>query len=111
DVDSELAELQKVVKVVTTAKLMTKVVTVASATITDAAPQLTTAGALTLTTAPSAARRRKGVVIRDPEESATPSTIIHTEAKSLIRYPKESATPSTIIHTEAKSKDKGKGFW
>nr|GFC84828.1 hypothetical protein [Tanacetum cinerariifolium] len=61
DVDSELAELQKVVKVVTTAKLMTKVVTVASATITDAAPQLTTAGALTLTTAPSAARRRKGV--------------------------------------------------
>nr|GEW53460.1 hypothetical protein [Tanacetum cinerariifolium] len=29
-----------------------------------------------------AARRRKGVVIRDPKESATPSTFIHTEAKS-----------------------------
>nr|GEV45441.1 reverse transcriptase domain-containing protein [Tanacetum cinerariifolium] len=29
----------------------------------------------------STARRRKGVVIRDPEESATPSTIIHSEAK------------------------------
>nr|GEU92377.1 hypothetical protein [Tanacetum cinerariifolium] len=29
-----------------------------------------------------AARRGKGVVIRDPEESATLSTIIHTEAKS-----------------------------
>nr|GFA42825.1 hypothetical protein [Tanacetum cinerariifolium] len=36
-----------------------------------------------------AARRRKGVVIRDP---------------------KETATPSTIIHTEPKSKDKGKGI-
>nr|GFC39217.1 hypothetical protein [Tanacetum cinerariifolium] len=35
-----------------------------------------------------AARKRKGVVIRDP---------------------KETATPSTIIHSEAKSKDKGKG--
>nr|GEV06812.1 hypothetical protein [Tanacetum cinerariifolium] len=44
---------------------------------------------LTLTTAPSAARRRKGVVIR---------------------YPEESATSSTIIHSEAKSKDKGKGI-
>nr|GEW64544.1 retrovirus-related Pol polyprotein from transposon TNT 1-94 [Tanacetum cinerariifolium] len=36
----------------------------------------------TITTAPSAARRRKGVVIRDPKESSTPSTIIHSEAKS-----------------------------
>nr|GEW87771.1 hypothetical protein [Tanacetum cinerariifolium] len=51
-------------------------------TITVVAPQLTTAAAPTLNTAPSAARRRKGVVIRDPEESATPSIIIHTEAKS-----------------------------
>nr|GEY98945.1 hypothetical protein [Tanacetum cinerariifolium] len=29
-----------------------------------------------------AARRRKGVEIRDPQETATPSTIIHSEAKS-----------------------------
>nr|GEU72491.1 hypothetical protein [Tanacetum cinerariifolium] len=43
---------------------------------------------LKLTTAPSAARRRRGVVIKDP---------------------KETATPSTIIHAEPKSKDKGKG--
>nr|GEY52374.1 hypothetical protein [Tanacetum cinerariifolium] len=74
-------ELQKVVEVVTTAKLITEVVTAASATIIGAAP--------TLTTAPSAARMRKGVVIKDS---------------------KETATPSTIIHTEAKSKDKGKGI-
>nr|GEX36619.1 hypothetical protein [Tanacetum cinerariifolium] len=78
----EPVELQEVVEVVTTAKLITEVVTVASATITAAAPQLTTAAAPTLTTAPSAARKRKEVVIRDPEETTTPSTIIHTKAKS-----------------------------
>nr|GEX25159.1 hypothetical protein [Tanacetum cinerariifolium] len=61
---------------------MTEVVTAAAAaTMTVAAP--------TLTTAPSTARRRKGVVIRDPEETAT---------------------PSIIIHSEPKSKDKGKGI-
>nr|GFD26908.1 hypothetical protein [Tanacetum cinerariifolium] len=50
---------------------MTKVVTAATITITAAI----------ITAAPSAARRRKGVVIRDPEETATPSTIIqHDEA-------------------------------
>nr|GEV21481.1 putative ribonuclease H-like domain-containing protein [Tanacetum cinerariifolium] len=70
-------------------KLITEVVTAASATITAAAPQLTTTAAPTLTPAPSAARRRKGVVIRDPQETAA---------------------PSTIIHSEAKSKDKGKGI-
>nr|GEY57571.1 hypothetical protein [Tanacetum cinerariifolium] len=81
DDDVELAELQEVVEVVTTAKLITKVVIDASATITAAAPQLTTAAAPTLTTAPSAARRRKGVVIKDHQETATPSTIIHSESK------------------------------
>nr|GEZ05385.1 hypothetical protein [Tanacetum cinerariifolium] len=61
DDDIEPTKLQEVVEVVTTAKLITKVVTAASATITVVAPQLTTAAAPTLTTAPSAARRRKGV--------------------------------------------------
>nr|GEY30147.1 hypothetical protein [Tanacetum cinerariifolium] len=65
DVDIEPVKLQEVVEVVTTAKLITKVVTAASATITA------------------------GVVIRNP---------------------KETATPSIIIHSEAKSKDKGKGI-
>nr|GEX89359.1 hypothetical protein [Tanacetum cinerariifolium] len=78
----EPAKLQEVVEVVTTAKLMTEVVTAASATITVVALQLTNAAASTLTTAPSATRKRKGVVIRDPKETATPSTIIHSEAKS-----------------------------
>nr|GEX74781.1 hypothetical protein [Tanacetum cinerariifolium] len=75
-------DLQELKKVVITAKLITEVVTAASATINAVAPQLTTTAAPTLTTAPSAARRRKGVVIRDPEETATPSTIIHSKAKS-----------------------------
>nr|GEV40789.1 putative ribonuclease H-like domain-containing protein [Tanacetum cinerariifolium] len=80
--ESEPTELQEVVEVVTTAKLITKVVTAASATLTAATPQLTTAAAPTLTTAPIAARRRKRVIIRDPQETATPSIIIHSEAKS-----------------------------
>nr|GEX27035.1 hypothetical protein [Tanacetum cinerariifolium] len=88
---SESAEVQEVVEVVTTAKLITEVVTAASTTITAAevlVPAATTAAASTLIVAPR--RRTKGVVIRDPEESTT--------------------TTSTIIHTEAKSKDNSKGI-
>nr|GEU44874.1 hypothetical protein [Tanacetum cinerariifolium] len=81
--ESEPAELQEVVDVVTTAKIITEVVTAASTTITATVVQIlaaTTAAAPTLTAASS--RRRKGVVIRDPKESTTTSTIIHSEAKS-----------------------------
>nr|GEX76739.1 uncharacterized mitochondrial protein AtMg00810-like [Tanacetum cinerariifolium] len=74
DDEPEPAELQEVIEVVTTAKLMTELVTAATTTI---------------TVAPSAARRRKRVVIRDPEETAT---------------------PSAIVHSKLKSKDKGKGI-
>nr|GEW06804.1 putative ribonuclease H-like domain-containing protein [Tanacetum cinerariifolium] len=76
DDEAEPAELKEVIEVVTTTKLMAEVVT-AAATPTP------------ITAAPSAARRRKGVVIRDP---------------------KETATPSIIVHSESKSKDKGKGI-
>nr|GEZ13135.1 hypothetical protein [Tanacetum cinerariifolium] len=79
DDELEPTELQEVVKVVTTSKLITKVVTAASATITAATTLITAA---TLNTAPSAARRRKEVVTRDHEETATPSSIIHSEPKS-----------------------------
>nr|GEW45481.1 hypothetical protein [Tanacetum cinerariifolium] len=88
DNESEPIELKEVVEVVTTDKLITEVVTAASTTITGA-DTLIPAATPTLTTAPSASRRRKGVVIRDPEETTA---------------------PSIIIHTEPKSKDKGKGF-
>nr|GFC48254.1 hypothetical protein [Tanacetum cinerariifolium] len=57
-------------------KVKTKeVVTAASATITAATSLITAA---TLTATPSATRRRKGVLIRDPKETATPSIIIHS---------------------------------
>nr|GEU98373.1 hypothetical protein [Tanacetum cinerariifolium] len=88
--ESEPAELQEVVDIVTTVKIITEVVTAASTTITAAdvsIPAATTADVPSLTAAPS--RRTKRVVIRDP---------------------KESTTTSTIIHSEAKSKDKGKGI-
>nr|GEZ08250.1 uncharacterized mitochondrial protein AtMg00810-like [Tanacetum cinerariifolium] len=42
----------------------------------------TTITVATINAAPTAARRRKWVVIRDPEKTATPSTIIHSEPKS-----------------------------
>nr|GFD21280.1 hypothetical protein [Tanacetum cinerariifolium] len=58
DDEVEPVKVQEVVEVVTTGKLMTKVVTTASTTITTVVPQLTIAAAPTLTTAPSAARRR-----------------------------------------------------
>nr|GEU88412.1 ribonuclease H-like domain-containing protein [Tanacetum cinerariifolium] len=58
--DNEIkpTELNELVEVVTTAKLMIEVATTASATITATTTSLTAA---TLTTTPSAARRRKGV--------------------------------------------------
>nr|GEW79633.1 hypothetical protein [Tanacetum cinerariifolium] len=78
DDEAEPTKFKEVIKVVTTAKLMTEVVTAAATTIT-----------VSLMPKASAARRRKGVVIRDPEETAT---------------------PSVIVHSEPKSKDKGKGI-
>nr|GFB56216.1 hypothetical protein [Tanacetum cinerariifolium] len=92
---------QEVMDVVTTAKLITEVVTAASesvnaasTTIAAAEPQVPAAEPqvpdATITAAPvrvaaASTRRRKGVVIRDPEEEST-----------------------TIILTDTKSKDKGK---
>nr|GEW89837.1 hypothetical protein [Tanacetum cinerariifolium] len=77
DEKAEPSELKEVIEVVTTAKLMIEVVTAATTTI-IAAP----IAAATITAAPSAARRKKGVVIRDPEETATPLTIVRSKPKS-----------------------------
>nr|GEY70148.1 hypothetical protein [Tanacetum cinerariifolium] len=82
------AEVQEVVDVVTTAKLITEVISAASEsviaasiTIAAAEPQVPTA---TITDVPvrvvaASTRRRKGVVIRDPEEES--SIIIHADTK------------------------------
>nr|GEW94061.1 hypothetical protein [Tanacetum cinerariifolium] len=65
--EAEPAEVEEVIKVVTTAKLMTEVVTTAATTITAA--QVAKASALT---------RRKGVIIQDHEEAATASIIVQS---------------------------------
>nr|GFD54931.1 hypothetical protein [Tanacetum cinerariifolium] len=57
DDELEPADLKEAIKAVTTAKLMIEVVTAAATTITA-----TPITAATITTAPSATRRRKGVV-------------------------------------------------
>nr|GEV32288.1 hypothetical protein [Tanacetum cinerariifolium] len=96
--EDEPAKVQEVVDVVTTAKLITEVVTTSSEIVTAASAIISTVepqvpGA-TLTAAPlkvvaAPSKRSKGVVIRDP---------------------KEESTTSSIISTETKSKDKGKGI-
>nr|GEV22623.1 retrovirus-related Pol polyprotein from transposon TNT 1-94 [Tanacetum cinerariifolium] len=102
--DDELEPVE-LKEVVTTAKLMTEVVTAAAATITVATTLITAA---TITAAPSTARRRKGVVIRDLEETATPSIIIHFEPKSkdkgkriMVEEPKPLKKQAQIDHDEA----------
>nr|GEX53745.1 hypothetical protein [Tanacetum cinerariifolium] len=96
--ETEPAEVKEVVDVVTTAKLIIKVVTAVNKTITAASTNITATEAqvpvVTLTATPARvtaapSRRRKGVVIRDPQEEST---------------------TSTIIPVETKSKDKGKGI-
>nr|GEY49373.1 ribonuclease H-like domain-containing protein [Tanacetum cinerariifolium] len=64
--------------------------------------------ATTITAALTAARRRKGVVIRDPEETATPSTLVHSEPKSkdkgkgiLVEDPKPLKKQAQIVKDEA----------
>nr|GEY48935.1 hypothetical protein [Tanacetum cinerariifolium] len=77
--ETEPAGVQEVVDVVTSAKLITEVVTTANETITAASTNITTAEAQVLTVtltadparvAAAPSRRRKGVVIRDPEEES-----------------------------------------
>nr|GEV96874.1 hypothetical protein [Tanacetum cinerariifolium] len=88
---------------------MTEVVTAASATITAATTPITT---VTLTTAPSVARKRKGVVIRDLEETTTSSIIIHSEPKSkdkgkwiMVQEPKPLKKKTQIEQDEAYARE------
>nr|GEV74244.1 hypothetical protein [Tanacetum cinerariifolium] len=99
--ETDPAKVKEVIEVVIAAKLMTEVVTTAATTITAAQMPKD-----------SAPMRRSGVIIQDPEEAATASVIVHSEAKSgvIIQDPEEAATASVIVHSEAKSKDKGKGI-
>nr|GEY35803.1 hypothetical protein [Tanacetum cinerariifolium] len=107
--ESEPAKLQEVMDIVTTAKIITEVVTAASTTITAddvPIPIATSVAALTLAASPS--RRTKGVVIRDPEESTTTSTIIHSKAKSKDKEAELNRTidwDEVIDHVNKKAKE------
>nr|GEV78675.1 putative ribonuclease H-like domain-containing protein [Tanacetum cinerariifolium] len=103
DDKAEPAKLKEIIKVVTTAKLMTKVVTAAATTIT-AAP---------IIAALSAARRRNGVVIRDPKAIATSSVIVNFDPKSkdkgkviLVEEPKPLKKQAQIEQDEAYAREK-----
>nr|GEV54855.1 hypothetical protein [Tanacetum cinerariifolium] len=87
-------EVQEVVEVVTTAKLITKVVVAVSESVSAVSATIAAVPAATITAAPvrvaaASIRKRKGVVIKDPKE----------ESESTAKTP-----------TETKSKDKGKGI-
>nr|GEV79279.1 retrovirus-related Pol polyprotein from transposon TNT 1-94 [Tanacetum cinerariifolium] len=78
DVDAEVAmdankpaEVKEMIEVVTATKLMIEVVTTAAPITIDAQ-----------VSKPSALRKRRGVVIPDPEETAAASIIMHSEVKS-----------------------------
>nr|GEW56997.1 hypothetical protein [Tanacetum cinerariifolium] len=114
DDELEPAELQEVVEVVTTTKLMIEVVTATSATITAATTLIPTTliPAAAITNAPSAARRRKRVVIRDLDETAIPSIIIHSKPKSkdkgkgiLVEEPKPLKKQARIEQDEAYARE------
>nr|GFA27413.1 hypothetical protein [Tanacetum cinerariifolium] len=74
------SEVQEAVEIVTTAKLMTEVVTAAATQVAAASTPIPAARpkTLTITAAPAVStRRRKGVLIRDPEEE------LHTETPTV----------------------------
>nr|GEU63816.1 ribonuclease H-like domain-containing protein [Tanacetum cinerariifolium] len=73
--EAKPAEVEEVLEVVTATKLMAVVVTIATPII--IAAQVPKA---------SAPRRRRGVVIQDPEETASTSVIVHTEDKEVMMY-------------------------
>nr|GEY57288.1 hypothetical protein [Tanacetum cinerariifolium] len=78
-------EVQEAVEVVTTAKLITKVVAAVSESVSAASATIVAVPAATITAAPvrvaaASIKRRKGVVIRDPEEESTTKTPAETKS-------------------------------
>nr|GEU64887.1 hypothetical protein [Tanacetum cinerariifolium] len=74
-------EVQEAVEIVTTLKLMTEVVTAAATQVTAASIHIPAAKpkTLTITAAPAiSTRKRKGIVIRDPEEELHTNTLAET---------------------------------
>nr|GEZ39478.1 hypothetical protein [Tanacetum cinerariifolium] len=74
------SEVQEAVEVVTTTKLITKVVAAVSETVSAAVVVPNVTAAPVKVTVPST-RRRRGVIIRDPEEESSAQTPIETKSK------------------------------
>nr|GEX09833.1 uncharacterized mitochondrial protein AtMg00810-like [Tanacetum cinerariifolium] len=97
---------------VTTSAISLAVVTNSITSLSSAGPGSSSCILKTLSTCPNAARRRKRVVIRDPEETATPSTIVHSEPKSkdkgkgiLVEKPKPLKKQAQIEQDEAYARE------
>nr|GEY50470.1 hypothetical protein [Tanacetum cinerariifolium] len=86
----EPAKVEEVIKVVTTAKLMTEVVTTVATTITVA--QVPKASAL---------RRRRGVVIQVPEETATALVILHSKDDVIEQVKRREKQDNTVMRYQA----------
>nr|GEV56823.1 putative reverse transcriptase, RNA-dependent DNA polymerase [Tanacetum cinerariifolium] len=93
--EAEPAEVEKVIKVVTAAELMTEVVTTAATTpITDApVPKVS-------------APRRRGVIIQDPEEAATALVSVQSEKGENEIEEEESKRKSKNLKQKAAEKQK-----
>nr|GEV83839.1 putative ribonuclease H-like domain-containing protein [Tanacetum cinerariifolium] len=108
------SEVQEVVEVVTIAKLITEVVTAAtsqvsaaSATISAAKPSIPTAA---LTVVAAYTRRRKRVIIRDPEEELSSKTPAETPTNAKLKdkgkeINKDIDWDTSIDHVKQKSKE------
>nr|GEW14911.1 hypothetical protein [Tanacetum cinerariifolium] len=86
DEQEDEPEVQEVVEVVTTAKLITEVVAAISESVSAASATTAVVPTATITAAPvrvaaASTRRRKRVVIRDPEEESTAKTPAETKSK------------------------------
>nr|GEV22393.1 hypothetical protein [Tanacetum cinerariifolium] len=105
----KLAELQEVVEVVTTAKLITEVVNAASATINVATLQLTTAAAPTLTTSPTKSKDKgKGILVEEPKPLKKQALIEQDEAyarKIEAELNKNIDCDKVIDHVQRKQKE------
>nr|GEW08472.1 hypothetical protein CTI12_AA044460 [Tanacetum cinerariifolium] len=103
--EAKPGKVEEVLEVVTAAKLMTEVVTTAT--------PITTATQVPKASAP---RKRRGVVIQDPEETPTASVIEHSEVQSkdkgkgiLIEEPKPLKVQALIDMDEEFARYKRKG--
>nr|GEV56450.1 putative ribonuclease H-like domain-containing protein [Tanacetum cinerariifolium] len=112
--EDEPAEVEEVVEVVTTAKLITEVVATASKSVGAASTTIpavesqvpaNTPTAIPVRVAAASTRRRKRVVIRDPKEESTAKTPADTKSKDKGKGIMDIDWDVTIDHVKQKAKE------